>query len=139
MTLPVTIDDITSVDPKARTVTHTPSGLQLGWPEIPPDKFSTLFRLVFREKGLEFNLRWELKKSEAGETLICQPEIKDGIERKAEEDPITVLVEEVYACLWAYAKQVEPDVSRTFAMIYNDNIYTGNIRIPMNETKDLNK
>jgi len=136
MTQPLTIDDITELNASERVVVHTASGLQVGWPEIPEGKFSTLFRLMFQGKGLEFNLRWELKKSEGGETLICQPEIKDGVERKLEEDPINMFVEEVYACLWAYAKQVDPDAPRAFAMIYNDNIYTGGIRMPMKEYKD---
>lgn len=134
MTKALTIDDITDVNTEMRMVTHTPSGLQIGWPETPPKKFSTLFRLIFQGKGLEFNLLWELKQSDGGETLICQPEIKDGVERKLEEDPINMLVEEVYACLWAYAKQVDTDAPRAFAMVYNDNIYTGGVRIPMKDT-----
>ena len=134
MTNTLTIDDITSVDAQKRLVTHIASGLQIGWPEIPSDKFSTLFRMTFQENGLEFKLRWELKKSDGGETLICQPEINDDVERQSEEDPINMLVKEVYACLWAYAKQVEPTKSRVFAMVYNGNIYTGDIRIPMNES-----
>jgi len=134
MTQPLTIDDITELDAAGRVVTHTASGLQVGWPETPEGKFSTRFRMLFQGQGLEFHLRWELKESEGGETLICQPEIKDGIERKPEKDPINMLVEEVYACLWAYAKQVDTDTPRAFAMVYNDNIYTGGIRIPMKET-----
>jgi len=133
MTKPVTINDITKVDANARLATHTPSGLQIGWPETPEGKFSTLFRLLFQGKGLEFTLHWELKQSNDGETLICQPKIKDGLKRTPEEDPINMLVEEVYACLWAYAQQVDPDTPRAFAMVYNDNIYTGGIRIPMKD------
>jgi len=134
MTKPLTIDDITEIDTKARLVTHLPSGLQIGWPETPPQKFATLFRLVFKGQGLEFSLRWELKKSDNGETLICQPEIKGGLERKSEEDSLNMLVKEIYACLWAYAKQVDLNTPRAFAMVYNNNIYTGDIRMPMNET-----
>ena len=64
MTKPLTIDDITELDSKGRVVTHKASGLQLGWPETPPQKFATLFRLIFQGNGLEFLLQWELKKSE---------------------------------------------------------------------------
>jgi len=133
MTKPLTIDDITELDSKGRVVTHKASGLQLGWPETPPQKFATLFRLIFQGNGLEFLLQWELKKSEGGETLICQPKIRDTVKRSPEEDPINMLVEEVYACLWAYAKHVDPDTPCVFAMVYNDNIYTGGVRIPMKE------
>ena len=137
MTKPLTIEDITNLDGSTRSVTHKASGLEIGWPETPQGKFSTLFRMTLQGKGLQFQLRWELKKSEGGETLICQPEIKDGVERKPDEDPINMLVEEVYACLWRYANHVDPDTPRAFAMIYNDNIYTGGIRIPMNENQGI--
>ncbi|MDB2438477.1 hypothetical protein N9W89_07150 [Hellea sp.] len=133
--MPLTLNDITTVDADARTVTHIASGLVIGWPETPPGKFSTLFRLVFQGNGLEFQLRWELKQSAGGETLICQPEINDGAERAPKGDPINILVKEVYACLWAYAEHVQSgDKARAFAMVYNDNIYTGDVRIPMKDT-----
>lgn len=138
MTKPPTINDITDLDVEGRSITHISSGFMIGWPDIAKGTYATLFRMMLKGQGLEFHLRWELKKTENGETLICQPEIKDGVERKPEEDPINMLVKEVYACLWRYANHVNSDTPRAFAMIYNENIYTGDIRIPMNENQGLN-
>jgi len=125
------LNDITTYDADQRIAAHPKSGVMVTWPETPKGaegQLSTIFRLVYELQVLEFRTRWEVKQTGAAKTLICQPYIDDGIERKAAENPLHHLIEPVYACLWRYTNHLKTDPTRQFALIYGNDIYTGGVK-----------